>query len=48
MFDKENLWKNKFKDLHDMTDTICYYPGFYNSLRDEMGANGNHISNWKR
>ena len=26
-----------------MTDTICYYPGFYSSLRDEMGANGDHL-----
>ena len=37
--------KNKCKDLHDMTDTICYYPGFYSSLRDEMGENGDHLKN---
>jgi hypothetical protein len=24
-------------------DKICYYPGFYSSLNDEMGPNGGHF-----
>jgi hypothetical protein len=34
---------HRFKYLYDKIYTICYYSGFYSSLRDKIRGNGGHI-----
>jgi hypothetical protein len=43
-FKKENLWNIFRKCIQDNLLKICYYPGFYSSLSDEMGLNGGYSS----
>ena len=46
MFQKireQNLWKYFWNSVYVKICQICYYPGFYRSLKDEMGPNGEYF-----